>query len=67
MNYIKKPLPIHPMMYDIPKKATIDGELTLKWNQKPRQEGNSRGCQVAEVWLMKRQFVESEKGKQRFD
>jgi hypothetical protein len=61
--YIRKPLPIHPVIYNIPKKATKDGELTLKWSQKPGQGGNGRGCQVAEVWLMKKQFVESKKDK----
>jgi hypothetical protein len=60
-SYAKKPLPIKPVVYHIPKKATHSGDLTLEWNQKPGQGGDGRGCQIAEVWLMKKHFVESKK------
>ncbi|MCB9768621.1 MAG: hypothetical protein H6752_10530 [Candidatus Omnitrophica bacterium] len=41
--------PVWPVEFDIPKKATEDGKLELSWEL---VEG--RGCQVAEVWLMKK-------------
>ena len=41
--------PLWPVEYDIPKAATADGELELKWGL---VEG--RGTQVAEVWLIKK-------------
>jgi len=46
---------IKPVAFDIPLEATKDGELTLKWNMKLGQGGHGRGCQIAEVWLMKKQ------------
>jgi hypothetical protein len=45
---------IHPMEFDIPREATADGELTLTWRQGPGSRGAGRGCQVAEVWLMRK-------------
>ncbi len=53
--YIKKPMPVHPVEFDIPRQATRDGNLTLTWNQELGQGGNGRGCQVAEVWLIKKE------------
>ena len=52
--YIAKPVPYHPIEFDIPKTATAGGQLTLQWTRQPGQGGNGRGCQVAEVWLMKK-------------
>jgi hypothetical protein len=51
---IMKPLPIEPLEYDIPVEATKSGELTLAWYGEPGLGGNGRGCQVAEVWLVKK-------------
>jgi hypothetical protein len=53
---------IHPLLkkayerleFDIPATATAGGELTLSWYGVPGRGGNGRGCQVAEVWLMKK-------------
>lgn len=53
-GYMKKPLPIEPVKFDVPRKATSNGELTLEWNIEPGIGGTGRGCQVAEVWLMKK-------------
>ena len=36
--------------FTIPKEATRDGVLELAWHRM----GSARGCQVAEVWLVKR-------------
>ncbi|MDQ2947643.1 MAG: hypothetical protein M3Y27_17205, partial [Acidobacteriota bacterium] len=52
--YIAKPVPYHPIEFDLPKSVTADGQLTLQWTRQPGQGGNGRGCQVAEVWLMKK-------------
>ena len=41
--------PLWPVEYDIPREATADGKLELKWRL---VEG--RGTQVAEVWLEKK-------------
>jgi hypothetical protein len=47
-----------PLEFDIPAEATLDGGLTLTWSQEAGVGGNGRGCQVAEVWLMKREESE---------
>ena len=52
--FINKPLPIRPLEFDIPLDATRKGDLTLSWFGVPGLGGNGRGCQVAEVWLIKR-------------
>ena len=51
----KKDVPPKPVEFDIPKQATEDGSLVLKWYRKPGLGGSGRGCQVAEVWLIKKQ------------
>lgn len=52
--FIQKPWPIAPIEFDIPAKATEDGELNLRWFREAGLGGNGRGCQVSEVWLMKK-------------
>jgi hypothetical protein len=44
----------NPMEFDVPREATADGELTLTWRQAPGSIGAGRGCQVAEVWLLRK-------------
>jgi hypothetical protein len=51
---IKQEFPPKPLEFDIPAAATQDGELRLKWHRTPGLGGSGRGCQVAEVWLMKK-------------
>ena len=36
-----------------PREATSSGELTLTWQSNPERGGPGRGCQIAEVWLIK--------------
>lgn len=48
-----KPQPVRPVEFDIPSKATSNGELTLQWQSNPDRGGPGRGCQIAETWLMK--------------
>ena len=45
---LPQPEPIEPQEYAIPRSATRDGELELQWHLVDK-----RGCQVAEVWLLK--------------
>ena len=42
------PQPIAPLNFLVPKEATADGRLQLRWNLVEK-----RGCQVGEVWLMR--------------
>ena len=51
---IQKPFPIRPIEFDIPREGTARGELTLTWRRQQGLGGNGRGCQVSEVWLMKK-------------
>jgi hypothetical protein len=51
---IDKPVPIRPLEFDIPRQATAKGSLTLSWYRPQGLGGNGRGCQVCEVWLMKK-------------
>jgi hypothetical protein len=49
-----KPRDMKPLEFDLPAEATRDGALTLTWLAEPERGGNGRGCQVAEVWLIKK-------------
>lgn len=51
--FLAKEQPVRPVEFDLPPEATAEGELTLRWYREPGQGGNGRGCQVAEVWLIK--------------
>ncbi len=51
---IEKPFPFRPLEFEIPPEATVDGELRLSWYQEPGLGGNGRGCQVSEVWLLRK-------------
>jgi hypothetical protein len=53
-SYLTKPFPFKPVEFDIPARATRGRELTLSWYREPGQGGNGRGCQVSEIWLMKK-------------
>lgn len=52
---LEKPSPIRPLEFDLPPEATREGELTLSWFREPGLGGNGRGCQVAEVWLIRKE------------
>ncbi|MHC5539763.1 hypothetical protein ACYOEI_16210, partial [Singulisphaera rosea] len=51
---IKKANPVRPVEFDIPAAATADGELTLTWTEQQGRGANGRGCQVGEIWLIKK-------------
>src|SRR5262249_52127001 len=40
-----------------PAAATGDGKLTLTWTPEPGAGGPGRGCQVCEVWVLKKSRV----------
>jgi hypothetical protein len=43
-----------PVEFDIPAAATAGGKLTLTWTPEPGAGGPGRGCQVCEVWVLKK-------------
>jgi hypothetical protein len=45
--------PFERLEFDLPPATTHSGTLTLNWTQEPGAGGNGRGCEVAEVWLIK--------------
>jgi hypothetical protein len=49
-----KPVPTRPLEFDIPPAAIANGELVLTWSGEPGLGGNGRGCQVSEVWLIRK-------------
>jgi hypothetical protein len=51
---MEKPAPIAPVEFDIPRQATAGGTLDLSWYREPGLGGSGRGCQVAEVWLVRK-------------
>jgi hypothetical protein len=48
-----KPRPVRPVEFDIPPEANSSGALTLTWQANAERGGAGRGCQIAEVWLIK--------------
>lgn len=51
---IRKPAPVAPVEFDIPPEATRGGTLDLSWYREADLGGNGRGCQVSEVWLIRK-------------
>jgi hypothetical protein len=49
-----KDSPPRPVEFEVPAQATSKGELNLSWYQEPGRGGAGRGCQVAEVWLIRK-------------
>jgi hypothetical protein len=45
--------PFERLEFELPAASTRSGTLTLNWTQEPGAGGNGRGCEVAEVWLIK--------------
>jgi hypothetical protein len=45
--------PFERLEFALPPGSTRSGGLTLNWTQEPGAGGNGRGCEVAEVWLIK--------------
>ena len=53
-DYLGKLNEVGPMSFDIPEKAIEDGKLTLEFSIELGKGGTGRGCQVGEVWLIKK-------------
>jgi len=51
---IKKRSPVGPVEFEIPAAATAGGTLRLSWHREPNLGDNGRGCQVSEIWLLKK-------------
>jgi hypothetical protein len=51
---MRKPQPVRPIEFDIPRAATAKGMLDLAWYGEPGLGGNGRGCEISEVWLIKK-------------
>jgi hypothetical protein len=49
-----KPFPPQPLEFDIPMEASRTGQLDLAWTREPGLGGNGRGCQVSEVWIIRK-------------
>ena len=49
--------PYQILEYTLPLACTASGTLDLAWKTAPGAGGPGRGCQVAEVWLMKQKAV----------
>jgi hypothetical protein len=45
--------PFERLEFELPPESTGSGNLTLNWTQESGSGGNGRGCEVAEVWLIK--------------
>ena len=54
ISVMPKPRPIGPVELDIPPELTRDGTLTLGCTGAAGRGGPGRGCQIAEVWLMRK-------------
>jgi len=54
-DYKRREGAIGPVSFDIPQEATRDGDLTLSWNMESGRGGTGRGCQIGEVWVIKKQ------------
>jgi hypothetical protein len=45
--------PVSPIEFEVSRAATADGVLTLMWTEETGRGSNGRGCQLAEVWLIR--------------
>ncbi len=51
---LARPWPPQPLEFDIPPQATAEGKLELAWTREQGLGGNGRGCQVSEVWIIRK-------------
>jgi hypothetical protein len=51
-SYLKQPYEL--LEFPIPRQATSGGRLELRWQGQTGRGGNGRGCQLCELWLLKR-------------
>lgn len=68
-DFIEKPDPVVPLLFDVPRTATRSGRLKLTWRRQPGLGGEGQGCHISEIWLMRKDradFQEAAKGKWEF-
>lgn len=53
-DFLDKPTPPEPLTFEVPSSVTADGTLELTFSQEPGGRGGGRGCQVAEIWLIRK-------------
>ena len=53
-DFIDKSWPPKPIEFNLPPAAHTNGTLDLTFMQEPGRGGNGRGCQVTEVWVIKK-------------
>ncbi|MBL9215315.1 MAG: hypothetical protein JNG83_07560 [Opitutaceae bacterium] len=53
-DYLVQPSPVEPLTFDLPRAATQGGQLTLTWNREIGAGGSGKGCDISEVWLIKK-------------
>jgi hypothetical protein len=51
--FIHKKVPRGPMEFEVPREATREGELILRWYREPGHGRAGRGCEISEIWLIK--------------
>jgi hypothetical protein len=51
---VERAWPPKPVEFDLPHDVTTGGRLNLAWTREQGLGGNGRGCQVSEVWLMRK-------------
>ncbi len=51
---LERSWPPQPVEFDVPREATATGDLHLAWTREQGLGGNGRGCQVSEVWMIRK-------------
>jgi hypothetical protein len=51
---MERPWPPRALEFDLPAEATKTGNLSLAWTREAGLGGNGRGCQVSEVWIIRK-------------
>ena len=54
---INRTWPPAPQEFVVPRSATSQGTLTLTWRTEPGRGNDGRGCQIAEVFLLRKLFA----------
>lgn len=52
--FLAKPNPTVPLEFDLPPETTRSGVLELSWFRPTGLGGNGRGCQVSEIWIIRK-------------
>ncbi len=52
--FMTRPWPPRPLEFDIPRDAIKNGQLDVAWTREQGLGGNGRGCQVSEVWIIRK-------------